>query len=207
MSRAPVLILEGTGDTAGVAELIRTASDYQIHPVPKGISRQSIPLLRRPGELEKFVTHALRRPEADSVLILLDCDDDCPIQIVNDWVPRIRTLNPQRKVGISLWMREFEVLFLASLPKIVETYPDREWRQSSWDGDPETPRGVKEKLSGMMGPRYTYKPSTDQARFIHCLDYDAIAPLRCYQHFLECLAWLTDDTASPVFPALTEESA
>ncbi len=207
MSSVPVLILEGPGDKDAAPELVRRVSDYQVNPAPNPILKQSVPILNRPGKLEEMVGYALTRENADSVLILLDCDDDCPVEVAKSWVPRLRSLNPARKVGISLWMKEFEALFLVSAANIAAAHPRYNWVSTSWDGDAEAVRDAKGQLSHMMGPGHIYKPTLNQAQFVACLDHDAIATLRCFQHFQQCLAWLADDAAAPVFPALLEELA
>lgn len=151
MATRPVLIVEGAGDAEAVPLLIRSLTDHRVQPMPNPLQKQNVPRLSREGELEKFATHALRR-DGDSVLFLLDVDEGCVFEIVREWVPRLAALQPSKKIGIGLFVREFESFFLASLDAIAAEYPQYGWSLEGWTAadDHEAPRGVKERLSGRM---------------------------------------------------------
>lgn len=199
MARNPVLILEGDGDAAAVTELVRmTAARLERWDVvvqPRPIARQSVPRLDQPGQLERFVTHALNR-DGDSVLILLDLDDGCARDVALRWRRRLAAMEPRKKVGLGLFVREFEGWFIGCFDRIVAAYPDYGWSPDGWDEsvDCEAKRGAKEWLSRRMKPGKRYKETRDQVRFLQQLDFDRLrVSSRSYRHFESLLEWLFAD--------------
>jgi len=85
-----------------------------------------IPKLSRQGQIERMITVACRRPDGDSVLLVVDADDSCPIESCCDFQSRIRESveHFNKKIGIILLKREFESLFLCSILSIVEHYDE-----------------------------------------------------------------------------------
>ena len=81
----PVLLVEGFGDAEAVPFMLRRYANHlgfhTFSPAPRPIKTGSLHKLSRPGELEKFITYGCRRPEGDSVLLCLDCDDGCPAEL------------------------------------------------------------------------------------------------------------------------------
>lgn len=203
MANNPVLILEGEGDKASVPELIRSVSQYSILPCSNPIIKQSISKLNKPGELEKFVMYAASRPEGDSVLIILDTDEKCAVDVVSSWRTRISSLHLEKKVGICFFVKEFEALFLSCLNRIIERYPNYGWKPEIWDlnANPETPRGAKEILSNAMARGRSYKETVDQVKFVGAVDF-LVARQKCraFRHFEAALEWLANDTESIVYP-------
>lgn len=195
MATKPVLILEGPGDGEAVPELLRRLSDFQVFPVSKPIKNQSVGKLAPAGELERFVNYALGR-EGDSVLILVDADEHCAKDIAERWSKRIAALKPSKKVGLGLFVREYESLFLACIDLIAKRYPNYGWHLDEWsmDQNHETPRGVKERLSGMMRKGKGYKATMDQAKFTSIIDFKRLnEKCRSFQHLESLLQWLLDN--------------
>ncbi|MBF0374730.1 MAG: DUF4276 family protein [Alphaproteobacteria bacterium] len=214
MARSPVLILEGDGDAAAVAELVRTVAgrlerwDVAVRPHP--ITCCNVPRLDAVGQLERFVTHALNR-DGDSVLILLDLDDGCARDVALRWGRRLAAMRPRKKVGLGLFVREFEGWFIGCFDRIVEAYPDYGWSRDGWDEKFkfEDKRGAKEWLSRRMKSGKSYKETRDQVRFLRHLDFDRLRDKsRSYQHFETLLEWLFADErpGQPLVQPLTVET-
>ncbi|MBF0368140.1 MAG: DUF4276 family protein [Magnetococcales bacterium] len=195
----PVLLVEGEGDKEAVGKLIPLTLNQLgikgIHPARNPIKVGDIPKLEREGELEKFVHYACTRRDGDSVLLVVDCDDACPLEVVRAFSQRIQRMHrPEEKpVGIVFFHREFETLFLFSLPTLAEQFPDYRWQLESFDveKDMEEIRGAKEQLSGLMGSSKRYKPTRDQTRLLAGLDWERLrSNSRSFQHFEKTLLWL-----------------
>src|SRR5436190_264633 len=90
--KRPVLIVEGAGDIKAVPRLIRETlyqhSIYDLNPAPRPKSNVEIKKLMRAGELERYVEYAAR-DDSDSVLLALDCEDLCPIDVCRQFTARI----------------------------------------------------------------------------------------------------------------------
>ncbi len=205
MASKPVLILEGAGDIKAVPFILRELSGYQINPASHPISKQTIERLSKHGELERFAKYGASREDADSVLFLLDVDEKCARDVVEEWVPRLHAMKLDKKIGIGLFVREFESFFLACLDNISEKYKTHGWSLDNWDvnDDHEAPRGAKEKLSGYMKKGKSYKETRDQAKFVSVLDFDRLRErCRSFRHLESLVAWLQDDNASSVYPTI-----
>jgi hypothetical protein len=147
--------------------------------------------LRRAGELERFVTYALRE-DGDSVLVVLDCEDFDPLVIGAEFVERIKKLNATKKVGVILLKSEFETLFLYCLLEIAKHFSEYGWRSDRLhlDGDLESIRDAKGRISWAMRER-AYKPTRDQEKFITPLDFGKLRDKSpSFGRFEETMLWL-----------------
>ena len=203
MANRPVLVLEGEGDREAVPYLIRELTECKIIPTPNPFMKQTIGCLSREGELERFTRYALMRNDADSVLFLVDTDENCAKEIIEDWVPRLKELRPVRKVGIGLFVREFEAFFLACLDSIADRYQNYGWSLDDWDvtDDHESPRGAKERITRYMRKGRAYKETSDQARFVSAVDFDRLrGHCRSFRHLENLLNWLLEEDGENVYP-------
>lgn len=204
--RRPALIVESFGDVEAVPRLVReVAALHGIHdmlPASNPMKARNFAVLQR--ELERWVERAWLKEDADSALVVIDCDDVCPLEVAYDFTVRLdrMTARPDAKpVGVVLAYREFETLFLACLPPITARYPDLGWNAAGvaeWaDKDVEVCRGAKEKLTGMMKKGRIYKETEHQVRFVGALDH-AVARRRCrwFRHFERTLLWLAGRVAT-----------
>lgn len=209
--KKPVLLVEGDGDRLAVPELIRqtlySLEIYDVSPVTRPIKTGDVKKIRRPGNLEKFISYGCSRSDGDSVLLLLDCDDDCPLDVAREFWDRVTTMSPhfQKKVGMGFFRCEFESLYLASIQSLVEEFPEYGWTLTGFDfsRDVENIRGAKELLSNLMS-RKNYKETRDQVKFIAGLDFEQLRKhSRSFRHFEKTLLWLTrpDDGSGTVYPA------
>lgn len=115
-------------------------------------------------QLERYVEIAARDGGVSSpILILLDCEDDCPARLGPELLRRAAEVRSDRKIFVALAHREFETWFLAAakslrgkrgLPHELEP-----------PANPEAYRGAKEWLSRAMrskDPTASYKETVDQ---------------------------------------------
>ncbi len=166
----PVLIVEGDGDRIAIPELCRRAGaaleTENVFPCDRPIKAGDVVKLRRSGEVEKWVTYGCLRPDGNSIILTLDCDDLCLLEIATEFGKRLQPISERfrKPIGVTLFLREFESLFLCSISSIVAHYPEFEWNvEMSEPEEVEEIRGCKETLRRMMGKR-GYKETRDQVR-------------------------------------------
>jgi hypothetical protein len=208
--KRPMLIVEGAGDIRAIPRLIRETfhanSIYDVSPAPHPKANVEIRKLMRAGELERYVEYA-SRDEGDSVLVILDCEDFCPIVVCREFCMRIRAMNPNKKVGVALFRSEFETLFLYCLDEIVAHFRDYGWRPNRLPltGDIEAIRNAKGTISRMMRER-SYKETRDQEKFVTALDFVKLRQLsRSFKHFENTLLWLAKGF-EPIYPLIDEST-
>jgi hypothetical protein len=168
-------IVEGHGEVEAAPILIHRIArsltpprQVVVHPVLR------IPAARlvREGELERAVELAARKTGGlAAVLVLLDCEDQCPAQAGPPLLQRARRARPDIPVGLVLAHPEFETWFVAAaeslrgkrgLPANL-TPPER----------PEHIRGAKEWLRNQMPPGRRYKETLDQPELTRYFDLQA----------------------------------
>lgn len=206
------LLVEGPGDVAAVPRLIHTAlarlGIQEVFTDNRPMKVGDLPKLRREGELEKHLRYAAAKP-FDIVLLALDCDDDCPVTVATELARRAAAMVPAlaKPVGIVLFHREFETLFLHSLEAIAGGRPDFGWKLEGLDPDDswERKRGAKEVLRRFMAPGKTYKETIHQVDFIKELDLDRLHDKsRSYRHLESTLRWVAGQHAegAKVYPMM-----
>jgi hypothetical protein len=204
-----VLLVEGEGDREAVPVLLRALFSHigrpECSPASHPLRCGDLPKLLREGALEKFVTYACKRPDGDSVLLVVDCDDDCPPNVVDTLARRAAPIGErvQKRIGLALMHREFETLFLYAVPHLAEVFPKIPWKIEDWSEaqDWTEVRGAKETLRHHMGGRL-YKETRHQASFVSALDYGTLeARCRSLAHLITTLRWLTGaESLGPVHP-------
>jgi hypothetical protein len=206
--KKPVLIVEGAGDVRAVPRLIRDTlyqhSIYDLNPAPRPKSNVDIRKLMRVGELERYVEYGAR-DEGDSVLLAVDCEDICPIDVCRQFTARIAVMRVRKKVGIALFRSEFENMFLHCIDEIVTHFTDYGWLpdRAPLTGDIESIRDAKGTISRMMSSERAYKETRDQEKFITALDFAKLrANSRSFRHFEDTLLWLVSGT-DRIYPACT----
>jgi len=147
-----VPVVEGHGESSAVPMLLRRFC-WELgwsHQVAQAfrVPRTS---LADPKKLSDAVAVASRNvPGAGGVLVLLDADDDCPVDLnakLHDAVCDSRC-----RVEIVAANREFEAWFLASIPSLRQH--DAVQSDAVFDADPERKRGAKEQLAKLMVTPY-----------------------------------------------------
>ncbi|MFE5407200.1 DUF4276 family protein [Streptomyces sp. NPDC056580] len=112
-----------------------------------------------------------REPGPTSVLVLLDADDDCAVELA----AQVRSLAQQSHAHLPLFavaaVREFEAWFLAGAAGLAGHLglPD----DLAPPPHPESIRGAKEWLSDRMPRGVSYQPTAHQPSFVEHFDLDA----------------------------------
>lgn len=160
-----ISIVEGDAEVESVPVLLRQLGFDPAKPFRVKRNR-----VVKPGQLERAVEFAVRaRSDPSAVLILLDADDDCPAQLAPALAARARAVTPL-PVSVVLAMRELEAWFLGGIESLRGYRGIAE--DATWDGDPERPRGAKERVKEMMGGR-GYVDRADQPALMARLDIQA----------------------------------
>ncbi len=165
-------IVEGHGEVQAVPALL-----HRLAPGGPATVRVNPPIRVKAGaflhDKDYFRRHvALAAAKVANVrglvLILLDCDDDCPAELGPDLLQRALAVREDVHVVVALAYREYETWFIAAarslrgrrgLPMNLEP-----------PADPEAVRDAKGWLSARMD--YPYDPVVHQVEFTRAFDPD-----------------------------------
>ncbi|MFT4050400.1 MAG: DUF4276 family protein [Solirubrobacterales bacterium] len=170
-------IVEGHGEVEAVPILVRrlvthfdpscTADWIRPHRCPRSQLVADVSEMR-----DKAVARAIY--DADSsgaVLVVLDSDDDCPVELSKAVAAKIEPACAARGVGFGIVVanREFEAWFLSAPNSIrgVRGIPE----DAEFPSEPESVRGAKERLGKLMESG-NYSPTVDQPRFSSAIDIE-----------------------------------
>jgi len=177
----PVLvpIVEGHAEVKAVPVLIRRLlaefGRYTIRVArPVRVKRYQVV---RPGELERALELARRRPEGcDAILLLLDADDDCPKEIAPDLIARANHASADLPCAVVLAKSEFEAWFVGSLESLRGVRGITE--TATAPAHPEDIRDAKGYLSHQMTHGCRYLETDDQPALAGFFDLE-LARQRC----------------------------
>lgn len=184
-------IVEGQGEVQAVPELLRrvvTASapgqSVAVNP-PNRVKSGSF--LNDGGYFDRYLAMAAakaRQHRAGHVLVLLDCDDDCPATLGPDLLRRARAVANDVAIVIALARREYETWFVAaaqSLRGLQGMSPNAEP-----PSDPEATRDAKGWLGRLMPHRYD--PIADQLPFTRAFDLQSARRVPSFDRLYRKLA-------------------
>lgn len=169
-------IVEGHGEVEALPILLRRiagALDPQIVlslPQPIRISKSK---LVRPNQLEKAVEiAAVNTGGQGAILVLIDCDDDCPAEQAPELMARVTATRADLPGAVVLAKHEFEAWFLAG----AESLRGQRGLQDDLVGPPdaESVRGAKEWLSARMPAGASYRETLDQAALAAVVDLEMV---------------------------------
>ena len=117
--------------------------------------------------------------EGGSILILLDCEDDCPANLGPDLLQRARTVRADVNTLVVLAYREFETWFIAAARSLRGQcgLPD--------DLDPpQDAEGIR-NAKGWLGARMNvaYDPITHQIEFVRAFNLEEARSNRSFNRF------------------------
>ena len=168
-------IVEGRGEVAAVPILLhriaRAVSPYVLVTLPpRRVQRNRI---AKEGEVEKAVELAARRrgPGRGGILILLDADDDCPMELAEELLGRAYAARGDQHIRVVLAKREYEAWFLAAARSLADRQDINE--STTPPTQPESKRGAKEWLGRQMLTHSSYSPVRDQPELTRHFDMDA----------------------------------
>jgi hypothetical protein len=193
-------IVEGHGECEAVPLLIRRiALDIDPGLVPEVLKPLRVPAakLQKPDELDRTIQlAALKLGGSGGILILIDCDDDCPAEVGPALLERARLIRGDIPISVVLAKREYEAWFIAA----AESLKSKRSLSSTLSSpdDPESIRGAKEWLSRQMPTGVRYSETTDQAALTAVFDMHAARRVdsfdKCYREIFKMLSELSNKT-------------
>ena len=195
-----VPIVEGKGEEEAVPRLlhrlfqqVRSDSFLKVNP-PLRIKLQRF--LKGDDYFQKYIELAAAKAKGHlrgGVLILLDCDDGCPVEIGRSLAQKAREVRPDVPFVIALARREYETWFLAAacslrgvagIPANLEPPPE-----------PEAIRGAKEWLSRQM--EGGYDPLIHQLLFTERFSLEEARRSRSFARFNDRLRQFFEVRSTP----------
>ena len=166
-------IVEGDGEVAALPVLLRRLTDHfgagKWIDIPLPIRVKRDRFLNRDGEFERFLLLAATKAGDGRVLVLLDADDDCPVELARSISERASALIDPDRLAVVIAVREFEGWFIAAADHLDGT---RGFRfAGNLPVDPENIRGAKEWLSERIDAG-RYHEVADQPAFCARLRID-----------------------------------
>ena len=169
-------VVEGEGDEAAVPvllhriarEVLPNSPNVLVTPPPHRVQRKRI---AKEGEVERVVDLVARRRGRGrgGILILLDADDDCPMEFAAELLRRACAAREDQHIRVVLAKREYEAWFLAAARSLADRQDIDE--STTPPPHPESKRGAKEWLSRRM-PDSSYSPMRHQPEFTRHFDMD-----------------------------------
>ena len=172
MSRVQIAsLVEGDGEVQALPVLIRRVVaeiDPAVNPVVPRPWRQPATKILQPGGIEGFINTVAERHPAHAIVVLLDCDDDCPRELGPRLASRVKQARPDLTTSLILAHREYESWFLAAAGSLAGK------RRLATDlvapESPENIRDAKGWLSEHIEGAGIYSPTQDQAALSTILD-------------------------------------
>ncbi len=192
-----ICIVEGDGEVAALPILLRRiAQQYtpSVFPeLPKPIRVRRDRFLRRDDEFRRHLLLAAGQCGQDGwILVLLDADDDCPVDLSVEIVQRARECVPHRAVSVVVASREYEAWLIAAAASLhgyrgFECVPDDAV-------DPDRLRNAKGWIKARMGGA-GYGEMTDLPAFTARMDVEqAYHRSRSFRKL--CTEWCRRTSAS-----------
>ncbi len=156
-----VPIVEGPGDKAAAPILVRRVLQerlgrYEFEVMQPKQARDKGNLIKR---LENFIAYASKTQGCTAILILLDADRDCPMELGAQLAGRALATVVGMPIAVVCAKRKYENWFLAS--------------DEDYTGDAEEFGGAKDWLSDNMPPGIIYRETKHQPSFSATMDIEA----------------------------------
>ena len=160
-TRYIVPIVEGRGEMEAVPVLLRRIlyerrDHYDVNVLPPKNANGRGRLVSR---FEDFLRYAASEDGCAAILVLLDADKDCPVELGTELASRASSINIYVPTVVVCAKREYENWFLAS--------------DEDFQGDAEDYNGAKQWLNRRVAAGLTYKETKDQVRFSAQMDIEA----------------------------------
>ncbi|MCX6868766.1 MAG: DUF4276 family protein [Verrucomicrobia bacterium] len=187
--RLYIPIVEGHGEIEAVPRLIRRIYEEF---VPGTIPIINPPIRIKAGSFlndtlyfQKYVQMAAAKAaQSDGeVLILLDCEDECPATLGPDLLAKAKTVRPDVLFKVVLAHREYETWFLAAAESLrgCAGLPN----DLLPPANPEHVRGAKEWLGRHMGQ--SYDPIIHHASFTAQFDLGQAKAVSSFDRFISTI--------------------
>ena len=170
-----VPVVEGQGDRSAVPVLLRRVlGHFGRYDIPVKEPKTANGKQNLLKNYEKYVGYAAIEPGCVGILVLLDADDQCPVEEVYKLTERTQALNLQQSVTIVYANREYETWILAS----IDSEQGGEIRTrlgidgaESYQGDVDSIR-AKEWLKRKMPRGQSYKETKHQVALTAFIDIE-----------------------------------
>jgi len=207
MTKAPfapsiACIVEGHGEVDAVPGLIKRIGkslNPPIYPeIPPPIRKPRSSLIKAKGVLENTVELAARLTGGGGgIFILIDADDDCPVELGALLLGRAKAQRSSSPVSVVVANREYEAWFIAAAHSLRGKQGLRD--DLEVPANPESIRGAKAWLEKNMGGK-VYTETTDQILLTKDFDLHAALSTRsfqkCYSDLERMLIQLRDRSRS-----------
>lgn len=130
------------------------------------------------------------------MLIVLDADKDCPVELARDLAARVRVLAPFVPAAIVASNPAFEAWFLADLESIAgKRVKGRVLIPASArrPEDPDKVRNAKSELRALTDKDTPYQETTDQPALASMIDIDLVRERsRSFRRLLDAVSGIAD---------------
>ena len=119
-----VPVVEGDGDAAALPELLVRILQNKYNRYDVFVAQGKTRVVKANGrpnlekKLDKFLRHAQNKPGCGAILILVDADVDCPVDLAMQLSQRRDEIGTRCPVQIVCARRSYESWFLASLNSV-----------------------------------------------------------------------------------------
>lgn len=187
-----VPVVEGQGEGQAVPALLHRLAAESGHPIRVNapIRVKSGSFLNDADYFNRYVALAAAKAAQAGgfVVILLDCEDDCPATLGPELLRRARAIRPGVEIGVFLAYREYETWFIAA----AESLRGRSGLPADLvaPAAPELYRDAKGWFSERMP--MPYDPIVHQLDFTRVFDLDQAAGNDSFRRLRERIRqWLT----------------
>lgn len=203
-------IVEGQGEELAVPNLLhRLSVEAGRHDARWALAGRCSAMKQR-AALVAHCEDLRRRGDCDGALILQDDEDGCP----KDDGPRlaswVRDLRLPFPVGVALFYREYETLFLACLPALAGkaltdprgiALPSID-PAARLDKDPQGLRGAKKVIDRFLPRNRPYRETTHQLAMTRLLDFAVLrtSELPCFGTLERALEFVLMTGGEGVYP-------
>ena len=175
-----VPVVEGPGDLLATPILLRKILYDQCNRFDIGVGRPKKAngkgnLTR---DLERFLKYAALHPDCAGILVLIDSDNDCPVELAQDYCARARQTGLSVPIVVVCAVREYEAWLIASLDSIKDNPRGGSpiiSAEASYSGDVESMSDAKDWLGDQMPSGRAYRETTDQASLTNLIDISLAA--------------------------------
>ena len=166
-----VAIVEGAGDKNAVPSLVRKILGERLcrYDIGTGKSQVAKGKDNLVGKFERFVEYAMDENPA-AILVLVDADEDCPVELASSLARRAAALNAHVPIAIVCSKSEYETWFICSLSDSDGDGIRRNLGLASSAVCPENAESIRDAkgwLTDRMPRNRRYSPRTDQDDLTH----------------------------------------
>jgi hypothetical protein len=174
------ILVEGQGDVAAAGNLVARLWNELGAPFPWAKPMRWKNLHQADG-LARGAEYVRRRSDARALLALRDEDDRCPKEEAPRMGAHLRSLGLSCPAAVVLLHPEYEVLFLPCIEQMAgRPLPSPSGERpgvvegTTWEGDWERLRGIKEWLTAQFPANRAYKPTVDQLPLTQMIDFPTL---------------------------------